>query len=291
MTLRRFFRVHALGAFCLAPASLVVDVGIHAVADTTPKKTARKVTAPSPKQANSEAVRANLFIYLEKKAGRPIALPDYPREKLLVWVDGRHNAVAADEPARYRLLGEHLRIAQKLMGDVQIITRKRGYWIASESANFAGAKLSNDKKVLADIYEGFLLPQLSLANTQLWEDPSRSRVLENAVSVFGNAGERDKQVRVLEWIISLGNNKPSPPKKPDQGKPLIVETNTLDWARGTLASLLFAIPEAKEPDVKRALTLLKAIQSPNMTGFKHLQEQVQARLDQLKTQPQPVVGH
>jgi len=290
MSLRRFFRVHALGAFCLAPASLMMSVGIHALANTKPKKTAPKVPTPSPKRVAPEAVRAALLTYLEKKAGGPISLPDFPRAKLLVWVDGRHNAVAADDPARYRLLGEHLRIAQKLMGEAQMTTRKSGYWIASESANFADAKLSNDKKVLADIYEGFLLPDLALANAKVWEDPSRSRVLENAVSVFGNAGERDKQIGVLQWIISLGN-KPSPPPKPRQGNPLIVETNTLDWARGTLASLLFAIPDAKEADVKRALTLLQAIQSPDMTGFKHLQEQVQARLDQLKTQPQPIAGH
>jgi len=248
---------------------------------------ARKIPAPSPKRATPEAVRAALFTYLEKKAGGPIALPDFPREKLLVWVDGRNTAVAADEPARYRLLGEHLRIAQNLMGDVQTTTRKRGYWIAGEGANFAGAKLSSDKKVLARIYEGFLLPQLALANTQKWEDPSRGRILENAVSVFGNAGERDKQIRVLQWIISLGNKKPSPPKKTNEGKPLIVETNTLDWVRGTLASLLFAVSDAKEADVKRAMPLLQAIHSPDMTGFKHLQEQVQARLDQLKTRPQP----
>jgi len=201
----------------------------------------RALLKPAPRKAPTyEAVRVALLTSLEERAGGAIALPDLPHEKLLVWVDARNGAVASEDAARYRLLGEHLLIAAKLMESEDLPTRKRGYWIASESANFAAAQLKADKGVLARIYEGYLLPKVTLANTELWQDPSRSRILEQGVSAFGNAGERDKQIRVLEWIISVVQRKPEATTKKSGPEPLTLELNTLDWARGTLAATLSA---------------------------------------------------
>ena len=233
--------------------------------------------APANAKSASQAARAALFAHLEKGAGAEIKLPDFPQEKLLVWVDRRNAAVAADPKARYALLGEHLLIARKLLDGDDLAARKRGYWIASESANFAGAKLKDDKWLLARIYETFLLPKIALANVELWQDPSRSRILEAGVSAFGNAGEADRQIRVLEWLLSIGE------KTPDQtdAQTLMLQPNTLDWARGTLASLLAAPPDANRPDLERALKLFEAIQSPDMKGFKHLELKVKKRLEKL----------
>jgi hypothetical protein len=176
-------------------------------------------------------------------------MPDFPTRKLLVWIDGRSAGVASDDKARYILLGEHLLIAQKLLESKDVLTRKQGYRIAGESANFAAAKITADKWLLARIYEGFLLPQVSLANVEVWQDPSRSRILESAVSAFANADERDKQTRVLEWILSLEENDSKTSDMNSTATPLKVKRNTLDWARGTLASVLFETPDVKRPDI------------------------------------------
>lgn len=188
-----------------------------------------------------------------------------------------NSQIAKDDQARYMLLGEHLLIAQTLLESDDVATRKRGFWIVSESANFAAAQLAKDKWILARIYEGFLLPKITLANVTLWQDPSCSRILEASVSAFGKAGERDKQIRVLEWLISIGDKTPQK-HEPDA---LTLELNTLDWARGTLAALLFAPADATRPQLERALQLFQAIQSPDMEGFKHLQAKLQVRLDKM----------
>lgn len=253
------------------------------------KPTLNKIPSNPPvsKAPAYQEVRAALFAHLEAKDGSQMTIPDFPAQKLMVWIDRRSASVNAEEKSCYTLLGEHLLIAQKLLNSEDVPTRKQGFWIASESANFAAAKLKSDKWLLARIYEGFLLPQVNLANVELWQDPSRSRVMENGVSAFANAGERDKQTRVLEWIISIGEKSTETPTGKSDVTSLTVSSNTLDWARGTLAALLFEVPDVKRPDLERALALLQVIQSPDMKGFKHLQERVQARLDQLEKTATP----
>lgn len=260
-------------------ATLFVTCAVILAPSVGAPRLALAVEAPAISKAPAgETVKAALFEHLEKQAGGVVKRPDFPSEKILVWMDKRNAAVAGDEKARYTLLYEHLLVAQKLMESDDVATRKRGYWMASESANFAGAKLKKDKWLLARIYEGFLLPKVTLANKALWQDPSRSRILEASVSVFGNAGEGDKRIRVLEWLISIGERTPD---KTDS-EALTLELNTLDWARGTLASLLSDSPEATRAQLERARALLRAIQSPDMEGFKHLQTKVQDRLNKLE---------
>lgn len=241
--------------------------------------------AAMPKSPAYQAVRLALFAHLEKQAGEKMKLPKFPSQRLLVWVDGRHAKVEKKSKAYYSLLFEHLLIAQKLLSNDDLAIQKQGFWIASESANFATALLKSDTWLLARIYEAFLLPKVSLANVELWQDPSRGRILEAGVSAFGNAGERDKQIGVLEWLLSIGVKNRIDESTTTKKDSFVLETNTLDWARGTLASLLFQMPNPTRPDLVRALALFESIESPHMKGFKHLQEQVQIRLDQLKEQP------
>lgn len=235
-----------------------------------------------PKRPTHQVARAAIWNRFEKELGIHAELPEFPSQKPVLWAANRHAASAQDSEARYVLIFEHLLVAQKLLDDPDLAVRKQGFWIASESANFAAAHLPKDRWLLARIYEGFLLPQVSLANTQRSQDPSRERVLEAAVSAFAEAGERDKQIKVLEWLLSL-ESKPSKASAIDSSGPILtLETNTLDWARGTLASTLFEAPDAKQVDLERALKLLQSIESPDMKGFQHLQTRVQARLDALK---------
>lgn len=157
-----------------------------------------KISAP-------EKARIALFSHLETQTGSQSDLPGFPADKLLSWIDARNADVAPDAKSRYRRLFEHLLIAQLLLESDDLATRKRGFWVASESANFAAAKLPDDKWLLSRLYEGWLLPFVSLANAPVWEDPSRQRIIEAAVSAFAGSNERFRQIAVLEWLISLGN--------------------------------------------------------------------------------------
>lgn len=156
-------------------------------------------------------------------------------------------------------------------------------WIAAETANFAAYQLPKDKWLLARLYEGFLLPHVSLANAAMWQDPARGRLLEAAVGAFGNAGEADKQRAVLEWLVAIA-------QKPASTNPnaLTLDLNTRDWARSTLAALLFQGRDATTQDLERALALLQAVESPAMKNLGQLQERVQTQLAKLQSRPQPL---
>lgn len=252
--------------------------GFVADARSAPEESTRtpvKVSAP-------EKARIALFSHLKTQTGSQSDLPGFPADKLLSWIDGRNASVAPDSKSRYRRLFEHLLIAQLLLESDDLATRKRGFWVVSESANFAAAKLPDDKWLLSRLYEGWLLPFVSLANAQVWEDPSRQRIIEAAVSAFESSNERPRQIAVLEWLLSLGNKAKEAPSKTSDSDVLVLETNTLDWARGTLASVLFTAPGATKAEIKRALALLQSIESPTMSGFEHLKERVQARFDELQ---------
>ncbi len=247
-------------------------------------------TAPTEVPAY-KAVRAELFAHIQKQTQVESTLPSFPApsnkteevedssepDELSLWVEQRaEEASKGDDKARYSTLSEHLLIAQELLRKPDLEIRKQGFTIANDSANFAAAHLKQDKWLLARIYEGFLLPQISLAHIENSESPARQTVLEKSVSVFGSAGERPKQIAVLDWLLSIGDK----PEAEIKGNPdtLTLDTNTLDWARGTLAALLFESPEVTQSERVRALSLLKSIQSPDMEGFKHLQRRVEASL-------------
>lgn len=277
MSLNKFTASRALSGI-LTLALAFSPFLLFSTVKATPR--ANKVAVKS-KPTNRENIRREVLAYLEKQAQIPISLPDFPQEKTLVWVDQRHATATTENTARYKILGEHLLVSTQLLSSEDLRTRKRGYWIVSECANFTAAKLKTDKWLLARLYEGFLLPYVTLANTELWRDPSRARILENGVSAFGNAGERDKQIRVLEWILSVGARKPETNPKKGAEEPFTLGLNTLDWARGTLANLISTSQDAQKSDLERAIELLKAIQSPDMKGFQHLQITLQKRLDAL----------
>ena len=226
-------------------------------------------------------MRSELFVYLEKQTGAVPSLPEIPEEKLVLWFYQRQDAFLTGKFTDQEALtfaGQNLRIAEELLKRTEPKMRAQGLLVASETASVVIARLPAERWVAARIYEGFVLPFISLAHVELWQDPSRQRLIEAASGAFALAKEPDKQIKMLEWLLALNQQQ-----KTGQTQ-LEIDQNTLDWARGSLAGLLFRAPDATRPDVERALSLLQAIESPNMTGYKHLQTQVQARLDQLDAQ-------
>ena len=231
----------------------------------------------------SQAARTSLFEHLQNKAGSAPALPDFPREKLILWTNQRQKAVADDEKSRYLFVWEQLLVAQKLLVESDNTIRSQGLLVASETANYAAAALPQDTVLLARLYEGFLLPYVSLAHVEKWRDPSRQRLIEAASNAFAHAGETAKQQKMQEWLLSL---KQAATSTASSGESVVqLDQNTLDWARGTLAVLLSQSPQAPASDLQRALKLLQAISSPDMSGFKHIETSVQARLNQPVNKP------
>ncbi len=219
-------------------------------------------------------VRADMRRFLESKAGVPIVaapFPAFPGQTTFAWLKAQRPDAASPTASRFVFAAQSLQLAQVLLEDKSETRRRQGIMIADASANFIAAQLPEEHWLLARVYEGFLLPNLSLASVEQWQNPSRQRILEAAVSAFRVAGEKDKQKRVLEWLLQIGDKK---------GSSLELDVNTLDWARGTLAALLVQPENAPRADLERGLALLQAIQSPNMAGFKHFQALLEARMEQ-----------
>lgn len=264
-----------LACFCAAlggGASAAPSSSLSSLPETSPAKAATKASA-------YEAVRAALFAHLEEQTGAKSEIPAFPTQNWEAWLDGRQSAVAKGAKARYALVFEHLLTAQKLLQSSDEAERKQGLWIASETANFAAYQLPKDKWLVARLYEGLLLPNVNLANVPRSQFPSRQDTLEAAVAAFAQAGETDKELAVLEWLLSIAQKPQTNPKA------LTLNLNTRDWVRGTLAALLFQRPGATIQDLERALTLLQAIESPEMKDFQGLKERVQAQLRKIKSQP------
>lgn len=234
-----------------------------------------KLSAAQSPQNAREAVLA----HIAKESGVPVLLPEHPSQGLRGWLSERQSRTLTTKEAQYQFLGEQLLVAQALFQQKTTSERGQGLLVAGESASFAAAHLRSDRWLLARIYQGFILPYISLAHIQRWRDPSRQRLIEAAVGAFERAEEFDVQQRVLEWLLEIGERPPS--KSTD----LQIDLNTLDWTRGTLASLLAKSSEASRADLERALALLRAIQSPDMKGFKRLQDRIEKRLAANATSP------
>ena len=206
-------------------------------------------------------------------------MPELPGDNLVAWFYNRQaesSSSKVNDKDRLTVIGQHLRIAEKLLDEKDPTLRARGLLVASETANFVAAHLPKEKWLLARIYQGFLLPSIALAHVESWQSPSRQNLIQNASYAFAGADESELQIKMLQWLLTLGE------KEGTGQTALQIDTNTLDWARGTFAALLVRSPKAPLSDLERAEQLLKSIQSPDMKGFSRLQTQVQKRIAQLK---------
>lgn len=231
-------------------------------------QTKTKTASPAP---SASVVREQVLAYLAGKTGvAPVVPLLAPGQTPLLWLEEQEASPNQDPLSLFRVTGEALVLSQQLLGDREESRHREGLMLASESANFLAAHLGEEKPLLAHIYQGFILPNISLASVERWRSPSRQRLIESAITAFGQAGEPDAQRRVLEWLLSLN-------RAPRAGS-VQVDANTLDWTRGTLAALLIQPADAPRADLQRALALLQSIKSPDMMGFKHLQTTLEARL-------------
>ncbi len=189
------------------------------------------------------------------------------------WLSTQNKLPNPTLESQLQTVGQSLLLSRALLRDKEPKRRRSGLLLASETANFLIARLPGEKWLVARVYQGFILPNIALANVEMWRDPSRGRLLEAAVAAFGGAGEVAAQKRVLEWLLVTLEKQSG------------ASSNTLDWTRGTLASLLAAPENAPHADLKRAQTLLQSVTSPNMRGFALLKDAVEERLQNTKVAP------
>lgn len=229
--------------------------------------------APAAQVLTPAQSRAQVLSYLQDKTGAPLQAPQLAAtQSPLGWWEEQRAAVAKEPKARLALNGQTLLLSQALLEQSEERARKQGFVLACQSADFVAGNLSTEKWLLARIYQGFVLPHLTLGNVSVRSYPSRQRVLEAAIASFGNASETDTQQRVLEWMISSATKTDAT---------IAVDDNALDWARGTLAALLVQPTNAPTPDLRRALSLLQSIQPRNAALFAYLRAPLEKRLDAL----------
>lgn len=226
--------------------------------------------APVAKVLSAAQSRDRALTYLQDKAGAPFTLPSLAAaQSPIAWWEERRAQVAKAPAARFELVGQTLLLSQSLLEQSDVGTRKRGFVLASQISKFVSGNLPAEKWLLARLYQGFVLPYLTLANVEVQSYPSRQRTLEAAVASFGNADEVPTQKRVLEWMISSATKTDST---------IAVDDNTLDWARGTLAALLTQPKDASPADLKRALELLRNLKPENAPLFAYVQTPLEKRL-------------
>ena len=213
-----------------------------------------------------------MFSFLSQKTGGPVQAPVLPSSQTPQrWFSAARQSVAPDAASGFKLTGQALKLALGLLSSSDVATQRRGLLLADQSATWVAVHLPGEKWLLARIYEGVIVPHIALAHVERRRMPSRQRLLECAVTAYGNAGEVGRQKAVLAWLLAAGARAP-------RAGAIQVDGNTLDWARGTLSALLMAPATAPRADLQRALVLLKSIQSPTMTGFAQLRSALETRL-------------
>ena len=211
--------------------------------------------------------QAATFENLTYDARYQVQLPSYPETGLLGWSLRRYHIVPASNPkALYALVYEDLLIAQKLLTGTNLARQREGMHLALNAERCAHVTLK-DNPLSANIYEGFLLPYLSGAYPEKWQDLSRQQIVEGAESVYAENGETQKQIALLQLYLSITAHQTA-------------NQNDADWARGQLAQTL-----AGQGRYGKAIALLQAIQTPNM-AFKQLIPSYQVQWDKQKQQKQ-----
>lgn len=220
-------------------------------------------TKTSASAFSGKPAQQQVFTYLKEKTGTVATIPAYPQQSVIAWTVQRHREEKANAEARYTLVAEDLLIARKLLNSKDIRRQRQGLRLTHYTSVFVFNKLG-DKWLYARIFEGFLLPHLSVAHVEQWQDLSQQRLAEGGASAFEQAGEKENQVKALRLLLRL---------QPEQ--------NTQDWARGELAQVLASLNRYAE-----AISELKAIKSPNMNNIKKLIPRYEQRLRELQSQRQ-----
>lgn len=199
-------------------------------------------------------VQEQALAYIDQHSKRKTSGLPKSDNSLVAWFSKRYE-VSATKESLYALAGDGLRVARALLLHKNQYRRRQGLRLGILVSNLVGGDLE-DRWLQARIYEGFLLPNLTLAYKQTWQDLSQQRLLEGAAAAFSQASEEAEQLRVLRALLKLSTNQ-----------------NTKDWTHGQVAQVL-----ASQKKYAEAITHLKAINSSSMSGMKSLLAEYEKKL-------------
>ena len=264
-------RVAGLGIALLAPA--LSPLSLAARAQVTPGRAPLSGFQKAQAARQALVARDQTFDLLERQSG--------PIEEAEVgalsgardpdsWLWSRYRAVTADatlSPAqRQRLLAgvvhQDLQLAEVALASSDPLVRRRGLRAATIANLYAGS-LSDDPRLQAALYQGFLLPNLDVAPRTGWGDaPS---LLEGASVALGMSGRPLEQRAALGELLQM-----------QKGAGNVAGA---DMARVHLSSVLEAAG-----DYRGAFQQLDAVTTPDLMGarahlkdlFREMQAQMRA---------------
>ena len=156
------------------------------------------------------------------------------------------------------LLGEDLTIAQNLLADADPQQQRRGLRVARDAAIKAAARIG-DKELVAQIFDGFIVPYIEVASTGAGL-LSRQRLLQDAASAYNAAGQREKEAAVLGLLVRVAQ------QEQDNGR--------ADRARLKLAAALMSLERYAE-----AKDSILSVSSPDMTAGRALLPTIEKKLE------------
>jgi hypothetical protein len=209
--------------------------------------------------------------YLFGKTGdASVTVNAIPSTDVNAWaLAGQYESKATDTPSLYRLVGEHLLIADHLLKDPALAQRRRGLAFALQAVRGARKQLK-DYALASAIADAFLLPSLAeTADERATEWLSRLNVIEEACAAYKLARDPARQVIGYQLMLEHAPNR-----------------NTADFARYQLAQL-----SVKAGDGEKALNLLRSIDPNNggMAGLRRLIPGIERKfqLDKSRKEPNP----
>ena len=250
-------RVAGLGIALLAPTfSLFCAVAPVAQAQSS-GQTLSPASAKALAAQQALAARDRTFELLGRQSGAV----DPPNTGALLgahdldgWLWSRYHAVTANStltPVQSQrllagLVNQDLQLAEDALQSTDPVVRRRGLRVATIANIYAGS-LTDDPRLQASLYQGFLLPVLDMAPHDGWG--SGPALLEGASVAFGLSGRAQEQRDTLGQLLQMQQNAGNVPGA--------------DMARVHLAVTL-----EDKGDLRGAFQQLDAISTPDLAGAK-----------------------
>lgn len=175
-----------------------------------------------PAKPNSiEEMKQAIRFYLQKKSGKVASGDGVPDKSPWVWCGEQYLANKKNPKELYRLIGEHLLIADKrYLNSQDVETRRKGLGMAFQACQCSTHTLL-DKWLSVQITEAYLEPHLEDADPRHWKYLGKQQILEGMASAYAEARDADKYMEILKRLIYNAHNR-----------------NTADGARMRLAQML-----------------------------------------------------
>jgi tetratricopeptide (TPR) repeat protein len=146
--------------------------------------------------------------YLLQKTG-PVLPPAAPAEDAYLWSRRRYEAASKQKDARtvlYRLVHMDVRLAEKLLTGPKAEQKLEGLGVALEAAWWSSNQLKDHPLGVA-ISSAYLMPNLDSADHRHWNVLSKQHIVEQAIVIYQDAGEKAKYVEAYQVMLKIAHNR------------------------------------------------------------------------------------